>query len=205
MARKTKEEALATRNNILDAAATVFYENGLQGASLEDIARRAGVTRGAVYWHFKNKSDIFYAVHERLHGGYMAMLEELLEREGSRLTLPAMESFFVAKFKELDGDKHRREMLNLCMFHCNDPEDAAAFRARQREYKRCAAALLEKMFTRVEAGGGLKPDLPARDVAPMFSTLMSGILFESQNDSEFFDITRDVPALLRAFFASVRK
>ena len=48
MARRTKEDAEATRNKLLDAALEVFYAKGVAGASLTDVAVAASVTRGAV-------------------------------------------------------------------------------------------------------------------------------------------------------------
>ncbi|SFC42944.1 transcriptional regulator, TetR family [Polaromonas sp. OV174] len=66
MARRTKEEALATRNRLLDAAECLFQEQGVSRTSLQDIAKRAGATRGAVYWHFKDKAALFNAMMERV-------------------------------------------------------------------------------------------------------------------------------------------
>ena len=66
MARRTKEEALATRHKLLDAAEHLFQSQGVSRTSLQDIARRAGATRGAVYWHFKDKADLFNAMMERV-------------------------------------------------------------------------------------------------------------------------------------------
>ena len=66
MARRTKEDADATRNSLLDAAERVFYEKGVSRASLSDIAQAAGATRGAIYWHFKDKADLFNAMMERV-------------------------------------------------------------------------------------------------------------------------------------------
>ncbi|MFN4119947.1 TetR family transcriptional regulator [Acidovorax sp.] len=65
MARKTKEDAIATRNGLIDAAEKVFLEKGVSRASLSDIAQAAGATRGAIYWHFKDKVDLFNAMMER--------------------------------------------------------------------------------------------------------------------------------------------
>lgn len=62
MARKTKQQALETRQQILDAAVREFSERGVSATSLTDIATAAGVTRGAIYWHFKNKVDLFNEV-----------------------------------------------------------------------------------------------------------------------------------------------
>ena len=64
MARKTKQQAEETRQQILDAAVREFSAHGVSGTSLTDIAAAAGVTRGAIYWHFKNKVDLFNEVWE---------------------------------------------------------------------------------------------------------------------------------------------
>ena len=66
MARRTKEDALATRNKLLDSAEHLFQSKGVSRTSLQDIARRAGATRGAVYWHFTDKADLFNAMIERV-------------------------------------------------------------------------------------------------------------------------------------------
>lgn len=59
MARKTKRQAQETRQQIIDAALRLFTVHGVSATSLSDIATEAGVTRGAIYWHFKNKVDLF--------------------------------------------------------------------------------------------------------------------------------------------------
>ncbi|MDB5885211.1 MAG: transcriptional regulator, TetR family [Polaromonas sp.] len=66
MARRTKEEALETRCRLLDAAECLFQTQGVSRTTLQDIALRAGATRGAVYWHFKDKSALFNAMMERV-------------------------------------------------------------------------------------------------------------------------------------------
>jgi len=62
MARKTKLEALETRERLLDAGEVVFRQRGVTRTSLAEIAAAAGVTRGAVYWHFKDKAALFHAM-----------------------------------------------------------------------------------------------------------------------------------------------
>ena len=66
MVRRTKNEAEETRSRILDAAERVFSEHGVSRTSLEDIAQAAGVTRGAIYWHFKDKRDLFASMVDRV-------------------------------------------------------------------------------------------------------------------------------------------
>lgn len=58
LARKTREEALQTRQNILEAALDIFSEKNYSDVSMSEIAEAAQMTKGAVYWHFRNKSDL---------------------------------------------------------------------------------------------------------------------------------------------------
>lgn len=76
MARRTKADAEATRHRLLDAAETLFQHKGVSNTSLNDIAVAAGTTRGAIYWHFKDKADLFNAMMERV----TLPLEEMLAR-----------------------------------------------------------------------------------------------------------------------------
>ena len=82
MARKTKVEAQETRNAILDAAERVFQEHGVSRTSLAQIAAAAGVTRGAIYWHFANKGDLYDAMVQRVFGPLEAKLAELQANPG---------------------------------------------------------------------------------------------------------------------------
>ena len=66
MARKTKEEALATRSCLIDAAEQVFLERGVSQTSLHEVAKVAGTSRGAIYWHFKDKAALFDAMMDRV-------------------------------------------------------------------------------------------------------------------------------------------
>ncbi len=66
MVRRTKADALATRHSLLDAAERLFQAQGVSRTSLQDIAQAAGTTRGAIYWHFKDKADLFNAMMERV-------------------------------------------------------------------------------------------------------------------------------------------
>ena len=64
MSKRTHAEALQTKKSILAAAQKIFTERGFAKASLSDIAREANVTRGAIYWHFENKSELLAALME---------------------------------------------------------------------------------------------------------------------------------------------
>ena len=74
--KRTKAEAQKTRQHLLAAALEVFWHTGVTRASLQEIAQEAGVTRGALYWHFKNKEDLFEALFEQKHTLLTEMLND---------------------------------------------------------------------------------------------------------------------------------
>ena len=82
MARKTKDDAQLTSAALLDAAERVFFENGVASTTLNDIAAAAGMTRGAIYWHFKDKADLLRAMFVRAMLPMEAMLKELEQASG---------------------------------------------------------------------------------------------------------------------------
>ena len=81
----TKEQAEKTRENILKGALKTFSEKGLAKARLEDIAKDMGVTRGAIYWHFKNKLELFSELFKKTLKIVLADAKKILESESTPL------------------------------------------------------------------------------------------------------------------------
>ncbi|TVR85539.1 MAG: TetR family transcriptional regulator [Spirochaetaceae bacterium] len=75
--RRTAEEAQQTRETVFKAGLRVFSQRGFEGATLADVAREAGVTRGAIYWHFRNKEAFFEEILGRLERFYEDLLRVL--------------------------------------------------------------------------------------------------------------------------------
>lgn len=118
MARRTKEEALETRNKLLDSAEYLFQSQGVSRTTLQDIALHAGATRGAVYWHFKDKADLFNAMMERVTlplEGYFSH-EQRPEETSSDLGTQALEHTRSAIMKALNqivNDPQTRRVLEI--------------------------------------------------------------------------------------------
>ena len=62
--KRSKEDALITKEKLINTAMKVFLSEGFDESKLEDIAAKVGVTRGAFYWHFKDKKDLLESVIE---------------------------------------------------------------------------------------------------------------------------------------------
>jgi TetR/AcrR family acrAB operon transcriptional repressor len=81
----TKEQAEKTRENILRGALKTFSERGLAKARLEDIAKEVGVTRGAIYWHFENKLELFSELFKKTIKVVLKDARKILESDLSPL------------------------------------------------------------------------------------------------------------------------
>ena len=76
---KHQERTEATQAKLLQAAETIFTRDGFAAAKLEQIAEKAGYTRGAIYAHYKSKEDLFLDLLEQRMVGKMATMRTLLE------------------------------------------------------------------------------------------------------------------------------
>jgi TetR/AcrR family acrAB operon transcriptional repressor len=142
MARRTKEDADATRNSLLDAAERVFYEKGVSRASLSDIAQAAGATRGAIYWHFKDKVALFNAMMDRV----THPLEQVGSKSASMATLPPLERLrsmvdFVQR--TIVQDERTRRVFEIALYRVEYVNDLAAVRDNHIEGCADFCALIE--------------------------------------------------------------
>jgi TetR/AcrR family transcriptional regulator, acrAB operon repressor len=127
MVRKTKEDAEITRKQIINAAREVFLSKGVSKTTLELIASRAGVTRGAVYWHFKNKTELFHAMRDQVVLPLIDSLDEtLLPAEDASSTtdpLNAIENFLRSTVQKLNDHQETRETYEIMMSKCEYVDD----------------------------------------------------------------------------------
>ena len=129
MARCTKEEALATRNRLLDAAEHVFAEKGVSRTSLHDIAEAAGVSRGAIYWHFKNKADLFNAMMERT----TLPLEDALHQIGDDPELDPLHELqraILDTMRKIASDERTRRVFEVATLKVEYVDELLAVKAR---------------------------------------------------------------------------
>jgi TetR/AcrR family acrAB operon transcriptional repressor len=131
MVRRTKEEAQITRSQILEAAEQAFYERGVARTTLADIATLAGVTRGAIYWHFNNKADLVQAMLDSLQEPLDEMAEAS-QSEHEEDPLGCMRNLLIHLFHELALDPKTRRINEILFHKCEFTDEMCDFR-RQRQ------------------------------------------------------------------------
>jgi TetR/AcrR family acrAB operon transcriptional repressor len=118
MVRKTKEEAQLTRQHIIDAAREVFLTRGVNRTTLQDIARQAGVTRGAVYWHFSNKTELFHAMREQVFLPLIDRMDDTLLVNQMENPLATIEHFLCGTIHILEENEPMRQLYEIMMIKC---------------------------------------------------------------------------------------
>ncbi|MEB0039037.1 MULTISPECIES: TetR family transcriptional regulator [unclassified Pseudomonas] len=131
MVRRTKEEAQETRRHILEAAEKAFYERGVARTTLADVATLAGVTRGAIYWHFSNKADLVQAMLDSLHEPLEDMARAS-ESEDEIDPLGCMRTLLIKLFRQVALDPKTRR-INEILFHKCEFTDEMCDLRRQRQ------------------------------------------------------------------------
>ena len=131
MARRTKEDALATRDLILDTAERVFARRGVSRASLNEIAQVAGLTRGAIYWHFKDKAELFDAMMERV----LLPMEEHLKIGAPVPAGDALEQLrraCIDGLRKIVDDEQVRRVFEIAVHKVEYVDELEAVRDRRR-------------------------------------------------------------------------
>ncbi|MEJ2552940.1 MAG: TetR family transcriptional regulator [Gammaproteobacteria bacterium] len=130
MARKTKTETEQTRLHILAAARRVFAERGVSRTTLAQIAKEAGVTRGAIYWHFKNKPDLFFAMKEQIALPLIDLADDNPPAEQSIDPLRGIEASMIAMLRLLKEDEVARTTFEIVALKCEYVDEFASLDSR---------------------------------------------------------------------------
>ncbi len=200
--RRTKADAEATRQKILSAAERVFYEKGVSNTTLEEIAKAAGVTRGAIYWHFANKTDLFLALHDAVPLPQEDMVAREIETEAAD-TLSILEGAMGDWLDVLAADEQRQRILTI-MLRTNYDGDLGEVLARQKELDEHHNVVLELAFFRALAKGQMHETWTPASATRTLHWMMLGLCTEWLLFGRTFDLTAEGREGLSRLFASFR-
>jgi TetR/AcrR family acrAB operon transcriptional repressor len=202
MVRRTKEEALETRYAILDAAERVFQEKGVSHTSLADIATEAGVTRGAIYWHFKNKADLFDAMFQRFMDPLEAQLMKLQERRWDNPLdlLRAQVRLFLDRITE---DPRFQRVFEIAWHKCEYVGEMAEIRDNHLECGNRYLNLNEGIFRAAREKGFLPASVDPRQAAVGIMAIIDGLVVNWTLDPTLFPLGRCGMAVVDSYLAGL--
>lgn len=202
MARRTKEDALATRNLLLDAAEQVFHRNGVSHTTLADIAKAAGVTRGAIYWHFKNKVDLFQAMMDRV----LLPMEQGQNSSPSESDDPlgAVRQCALAVLQSVSSDAQSQRVFDIVCHKVEYIDEMSALRERHIECRADFLKQLERGFRQAAKQGLIVTSVPPRHAAVGLHALVDGLIMNWVLEPSYFPLAKSAGAMVDRYIDSLR-
>src|SRR6478735_5434381 len=202
--RKTKAEAARTRQDLIDGALRCFDSQGIAGTTLDDIARSARVTKGALYWHFTGKAEILRAIRDTVTLPIFDRMDDTLLHEGGEDPLERIEIFFAAMLHSMEKDRAVRSALSVMHFKCEYAGELESQLDGARINTRRLVAGFTKAYGEARRKKLLAAGLTPRTAAAETMMFMSGLLRLWVLDSTSKGIRRDARSAIRAHVSSKR-
>jgi len=194
--RRTKEASLQTRGRILSAARREFAARGVTRTTMQDVAAAAGVTRGAVYFHFAGKRDLFRAMREQVS---LPLFDDtdLLGAAGPD-PLGTVERFLRDVIGQIATNLQVRRTFDILSLRCEYVDE---FRPDLRRHVQRCQDLMAKfapLYARARAIGAMRPDVSPETAALGTCVFITGLLRLWLMDADGSLLRHDVDKLIVA-------
>jgi TetR/AcrR family acrAB operon transcriptional repressor len=203
MVGKTRAEAQATREQVLDAAERVFRERGVEAATLGEVAAAAGVTRGAVYWHFRDKADLLDALCQRAR----SPLEQIVADDGAAPgddALGALRAMGIATLQHLARDPRAQAMFELVFQTCSASDKLAPLVSTQERERGACQRRVRQMIELAVKQGQLPADTDAALAAYAIHAYVLGLMQAWVHSPGAHDLAQAAPALIDTMLAGLK-
>jgi TetR/AcrR family acrAB operon transcriptional repressor len=203
MARRTKQEALETRCRIIDTAEQIFSEQGVASTTLADIADAAGLTRGAIYWHFKNKGDLFAAMLDRV----ALPMEEMIRRAADESTadpLASLRACCVHVLRQTVENVQCRRVFEILTRKCEYVDELHSLTDRILQCRAKGLDMMERALRNAMRKGQLPRHLRARRAALGLHAYVDGLIYDWMIDPRLFALGEEAEALVDQYLDGLR-
>jgi TetR/AcrR family transcriptional regulator, acrAB operon repressor len=203
MARKTKQQAQVTRGHILDTAERLFSERGVARTSLADIADTAGLTRGAIYWHFRNKGDLFTALLDRVALPMEEMVAQAADA-GAADPLSSIRACCVYVLRRTARDAQCRRVFEILAHKCEYVDEMHTLVARHMQCRSQGIGMIERALRNAMRKGQLPRHLQVRRAAIGLHAYVDGLIYNWLLDPRSFALDREAEALVDQFLQGLK-
>lgn len=204
MARRTKAEAQETRTQLLDTAEAVFREKGVSRTTLTDIASAAGVTRGAIYWHFENKADLFVAMCDRATLPLETMFDSVADPDLPD-PLAKLREGCVEVLRRAEQDQRCRRVFEILNFKCEFVDDLAPTMLRRKECRQGAKDIIEQNLQLAIERGQIPVTTDVHRAAIGLFSYIDGLIINWSMESESYSLAEQAGALVDIYLDGLRK
>jgi len=175
MARRSKDEAEETRENIIDAAVRLFLRDGVSKTTLEKIACEAGYTRGAVYHHFENKATLLYELHRLVKPPAEQLFFQVCSSGGAD-PLSAMRDGFEETISKMLADKRKGDIHAIFLHNCEFVDQMNPIVESECHFQSEIKTLITAYMIKAQEMGQMRTDIPAGDAAAALHCFGYGLI-----------------------------
>ncbi|GAB58266.1 TetR family transcriptional regulator [Rheinheimera nanhaiensis] len=204
MARRTKAEAESTRAAILDAAEVLFYQQGVSRTTLEKIAVAANVTRGAIYWHFQNKADLFNAMLERVRLPFQHLLDAL-DNNTTDEPFEQIRQLYINGLQLIASSAQHHRVLTIVFHRCEYIDELNPAVNQQDQLDEQAVAVLQRAFERAQQAGSLREGVSPRLAAMSMHMYVGGIISHFLLKPQQCDLRQHAPVLIDTMLQGLKQ
>lgn len=202
MVRRTKAEAAQTRQLILDTAEEVFFQRGVARTSLAEIAQAAGLTRGAIYWHFANKLELFDAMHERIRLPFEESLARALQHPHP---LQGLRELCIRDLRAIAQDPHKQRVLSIILHKCEYVDEMGQVCERMGTHICSVLQVMTDIVHRAQQLGQLALQPPAEVVARALHNFILGTISDWLWTPLQYDLAADAESMVDLFMNGLSK
>ncbi|MFD1197879.1 TetR family transcriptional regulator [Brucella gallinifaecis] len=200
--RRTKAEAAATRDAILTAAEQVFLERGVKQSTLMEIACHAGVTRGAIYFHFRDKLDIFQAILNRTCFPHEEIMRQAAACDHPN-PLHILEQSILTALELFSTDERQQNVFTIIHQRCEYVGDVAHLTEHLKETRANVLSLFTALIEVAERRGELSKEWNSSMAAQILLALLGGLLNEWLRSEKSFNLLDSGTKAVKAMIISM--
>lgn len=204
MVRRTAEEVEQTRRDLLQAAQRLFAERGVSQTTLAQVASAAGMTRGAVYWHFDNKADLLRALWSEAKGPVNRFQEQIRAQLDEHGGLEALRSALLVSLNAVVNDEDYRQSLRIMLINSEQVGELAECFAQEDEQIDLIVDGLAQLLGKLKQAGELAPALDPAVAASGLTAYVIGLIYEYLKRPAKVPLDRQAEALLDLYLRGLR-
>lgn len=199
--RRTKEEAANTRERLLEAALASFHRKGYAATTLDDIARQAEITRGAIQWHFGSKAELYNTLIRECYQEAGEKLRDIYQAEGT--PLQKLRRTLVKWLSYTEEDVKFRTVLELMMLKTEvSPELASGMQEKVQGNQVTVSFFADLIRQGIEAGE-IRPDVKPEVAAIAALGLVNGVTSIWLIDPVAFSLRGQAEATVEIFLRGI--
>ncbi|MGO2240422.1 MAG: TetR family transcriptional regulator [Halomonas sp.] len=192
---RRKADSERTREAILDAAETTFLAQGVSRTTLAHIAQAAGVTRGAIYWHFEDKAAVFDALLERVRLPLDGIVDDAVQRLGAT-PAECLREIAQRSLAGICHDLPLQRAATIVLHRCEKLDDEHPRICMITQLPKHAEAQVEALFEQAQVAGSLRADLTPASARRQFHGFLIGVCFDWLHDTQQFSLADEGNAIV---------